>query len=631
MRRRPRLLLLCGEASLLAVVFACIIGGWEARLNQDGRQGLHWLTALRMAEPLPAMAIAAPLFAIAFSLAAALLRRPRSADAPRFQVIARAVTLPLLATAGTAGGVAIVRRRILPLLSFSTPRLSATVLTLLAAALVVLFVLRLTDAGGSRIAAGSAPGAARRALGHLRSAVAVAGLAALAGGLFFCWGSPAFGASRATGHPPVIIVSIDTLRADRTGFLGSSRPLTPRLDDLAAQGVIFEQASAAAPWTLPSHVSLFTSLLPFDHHVRWSWMRIDPERSMLAERFRDAGYRTGAFTGDAYVNAHFGFAQGFEVYSDHDELVEGGPEVVAAEALRWVRGVRDQPFLLFLHTYEPHSPYVRDTYAKPADAGRLPGRITFTEVEAIQSGRLVLTETERRYVRDLYDGDVHHADEVFGGFLDTLREEGILDRAVLVVLSDHGEDLWDHDSIRSPGHGHSLYEELLHVPLIVRAPGRIVSGRRLRTPVSLLDVAPTLLDLAGLPPDPKHTGRTLGGSLRRGVEPAPVPILAESVEYGPDRFSHREGNLKAILTPTPHVQHHDLKLQVQPLEVFDLAADPGEHDNLAAHPTDETSRLVRELRARAAQRLFGARGGPEAHPDLPEEIKRQLRSLGYIQ
>jgi arylsulfatase A-like enzyme len=394
--------------------------------------------------------------------------------------------------------------------------------------------------------------------------------------------------------------------------------------------MVFEQASSTAPWTLPAHVSLFTSLMPFDHHVQWSRESIRPQHAMLAERFRDAGYRTAAFTGGGYVASAFGFGQGFEIYEDHDEIIEEGPEPIASAALDWVRSHGGQPFFLFVHTYEPHSPFVHRDFVDPAEAGRLKGGVANEEVEAIHQGELVLTEAERRFVTDLYDGDVAHADRVIGGLLATLRDEGLLDGAILVILSDHGEDLWDHSEIRSPGHGHSLYEELVRIPLVVRAPGLVPAGARIATPVSLLDIAPTLLEMAGLASDPRHAGRSLAATWRTGAEPESRIVQAESVEYGPDRFAVRLGELKVILTPRPDAAHHGVRLKVEPLEIFDLGDDPGELENLSGQRGEEAADLVARARDRAARKMvFAGIEGP-GDEKMSDELRQQLRALGYL-
>ncbi|HEX5042994.1 MAG TPA: sulfatase [Candidatus Polarisedimenticolaceae bacterium] len=436
------------------------------------------------------------------------------------------------------------------------------------------------------------------------------------------------GALRVRSRPSVILVSIDTLRADR--LLGASGADTmPRMHALLSGGTVFSQATAAAPWTLPSHVSLFTSLLPFDHGVRWPRNAISSRRCTLAERFRNAGYRTAAFTGGVYVAAHFGLDQGFEVYADHDEEKEGGSAGIFSGALGWVRRHRDVPFFLFVHTYEAHTPY-RGGSGLPR--GRLGPVFRTEDVAAAQSGRLVLTEEERRYVRSLYDGDVRDADTHVGDFLEDLRREGILDDAVLVVLSDHGEDLWDHDLTRSPGHGHALYEELVHVPLAVRAPGRVRAGATLAIPVSLLDVAPTVLELCGLPADPAHRGRSLAEALRTGKEPESRAVASESVQYGPDRFAIRQGDLKVIVAPHPERVHYDVHLDVLPVEMFDLAADPLERDPVSGRAAQGAASVVDAAvtRSRAVLRGRGA-GGDEGAGTIPEALRERLRSLGYLQ
>jgi arylsulfatase A-like enzyme len=213
--------------------------------------------------------------------------------------------------------------------------------------------------------------------------------------------------------------------------------------------------------------------------------------------------------------------------------------------------------------------------------------------------------------------------------LESMERAGILDRTLLVVLSDHGEDLWDHDATRSPGHGHSLYEEILHVPLLFRAPGIVPPGTRFKTPVSLLDVAPTILEMAGLPPDPRYGGRSLARSLGSGSEPEEVPVMAESIEYGPDRFSARSGNLKVILAPMPEQTNAGVHVQVRPLEVFDLAADPGERRDLSSAMPPQAGKLA-EILWRRVEKVFDPIREKEGTQKIPEQLREQLRSLGYV-
>jgi arylsulfatase A-like enzyme len=329
------------------------------------------------------------------------------------------------------------------------------------------------------------------------------------------------------------------------------------------------------------------------------------------------------------MHPSIGFHQGFEVYESHDEIAEGGPEGIFSDALGWLEGVQDRPYFLFVHTYEAHTPYTHTSVADPRQSGRIGVSFDYEDLAAVRQGELVMTAGERQYVEDLYDGDVAYADQALGRFLHQVDEITSLDKIIVVVFSDHGEDLWDHVPERSPDHGHSLYEELLMVPLIVRAPSVVAAGLRVQTPVSLLDVAPTLLSLLGMQPDGQYRGRDLSVTLRDGVEPAELPVFAESVHYGPDRFSVRRGRLKVIVTPYPRGAHSNVRLQVAPLEIFDLAADPLERNNLGDY-LEVPSGLLGALTGRALRFARPAEAEESPIADFPEVPLEQLRALGYL-
>jgi len=610
-----RLVVVLGEGAAIGLFVGGILGWWEIWLNSDLTHRMFWLATQRLAGPMvPGVGWGALASATLALLLGQLARRGRRS------LWIGVICLGLVWIAGLAALAFPLRDTAFLLHRFSSHGLTRTVFGSIAAASFLLLAGRSWDA--------LTP--ARGGLGRLRFVVAL--LAAASTGLMLMlWVLlPRLSAARAAGRPSIMIVSLDTLRADRLGALGSARPLTPLLDGIATEGMVFEQAMSAAPWTLPSHASLFASLLPFDQIRRWDYNREPPLRqTLLAERLREAGYRTAGFTGGGYVSAQCGFGQGFEIYEDHDEVAEGGPGKIAAAALAWVRAVRRVPFFLFVHTYEPHYPYVHADFANPADAGRLPPVVTYKEIDAIHSGALILSEAERRYVTDLYDGDVAHTDRVIGGLLQTLKREGILDRTLVVVLSDHGEELWDREPDHSPDHGHSLYQELMHVPLLVRWPDRVPAGSRIRTPVSLIDLAPTILALTGLPADPAHQGRSLARTMQTGEEPPPQPILAEAIEYGPDRFLIREGNIKVVLTPYPD-RFNLVPIPARPLEVFDLATDPLERHDLSTHLTKPVAEMVDVLWRRAKRVLSGPVPADEGRPPLPEDLLQQLRSLGYL-
>ena len=610
---RLRALLAAGEGALAGFAVGGVFGAWELFVSQNLSHGLVRLAVHRMAVRVSAGALFGVLASLLLYVLLHGLRR----------LLAGRLGIPLLAAAFLAGTflVAVPLREVFfHLRVFSSRSLFASVLLAQTAVAALLLVRRAREA-----LCADSPGGRRTSGSGL--ACAGAGLL-LASGLTWC-ATPRLPLAPGVTGRPVILVSLDTLRADRVGFLGGARRLTPRLDELALEGAVFEQAQSPAPWTLPSHASVFTSLLPYDHGCRWDHDMMRPRHVTLAERFWNAGYRTAAFTGGGFVSASFGFDHGFEVYEDHDEIREGGPEAILAAALRWVRERRNEPYFLFLHTYEIHSPLRRGDLADPRDAGRLPGIIDNPSFDAMHAGQLVLTPQERRYVTDYYDGGVAHADMMVGGFLEALRREGVLDRAILMVISDHGEELWERYPTRGPGHGHSLYQELQHVPWLVRAPGLVPAGRRVREPVTLLDLSPTIQEMTGLPADPSQAGSSLAGALLHGVEPSRREIVMESVEYGPERFAMREGNYKVILTPAPDRFDKRLPLEVPPLQVFDLAADPGERVDLAGRMEDSPRRMTRALFDRFRQ-VPRAHEGDRREADLPADLRRQLESLGYV-
>jgi arylsulfatase A-like enzyme len=602
------------------MVAGAAIGAWAVRVNGDAALSMGWL-ALGRVLPLVSRAGAAGVI-VSLALAGIVILARRIGRPTR---LASSVLLLGLGAWGVSIALGSYRSTVFALERASTPRLTWIVILTVLGSWVLLVLARAADG----LRAKGAPPATGRAASAAR---AVALLWLLASILHLAF--PALGAMRAKGLPPVIVVSLDTLRADRLGFLGNKRGLTPHLDALAAEGVVFEKAIATAPWTLASHASLFTSKLPFDHRARLDFQKVGPRQVMLAESLREAGYRTGAFTADGYVAAAFGFDQGFEIYDESDDRKDDALTRTLGLALSWVRERKDTPYFMFLHTYEVHSPYTHPEKANQALKGRLSARFTNTEIEDIRHGRLTLTPDERRWVQELYDGDVAYMDRLMGGFFDTLRKERILDRAIVIVLSDHGDDLWDHSALRSPGHGHSLYQELIHVPLFVRWPAGVHAGTRVRGWVSLLDVAPTLLELVGLPPNPEHRGRSLADTWKTGVEPSALPATAESAEYGPDRFAVIEGRYKVIFTPWPEEKNMGVAVPAVPLEIFDLETDPSEQIDLSPRLAElpaEVLQMVARARERAVAKKPAASEGNDANATPSEELLERLRALGYVQ
>jgi len=429
-------------------------------------------------------------------------------------------------------------------------------------------------------------GAARRDVG-LASA---RGLAALPAALVL-----AFGSGGCRGGPPgpfpdapVVLVSIDTLRADRLPAYGYPAGRTPRLDAFAREGLVFENVVSPCPLTLPAHASLFTGLRPPRHGVRDNiGYTLSGEAPTLAARFREAGRPTGAAVSAFVMRAATGMARGFEHYDDALTVdaaagalsAQQRDGAVAVESLLgWIGGRREAPFFAFLHLYEPHAPY---------------------EPPAAYRG-----------LADPYDGEVAYADELVGRLLDGLRKAGVYERAVIAVVSDHGEGLGDHGEQE---HGFFLYRETVRVPLLLRLPGGERGGGRVAGLARLEDVPPTLLELAGLPAEGLD-GASLVPALSGGrLEPRP----AYSETFYP-RFHFGWSELLAVSDERWRYIHAPRP------ELYDVTADPGEKRNLAGERPEAAAAMKAWL-----EREVG-RGEPAAPEPVPPEVEEALRALGYV-
>jgi choline-sulfatase len=393
----------------------------------------------------------------------------------------------------------------------------------------------------------------------------------------------------------LVLVTIDTLRADRVGCYGHEGARTPTLDGLAARGVRCARTSAVAPLTFPAHTSLMTGLLPPAHGARDNGShRAVPGLETLAETLRARGFRTGGFTAAFVLDSIYGLDQGFEVYGDVPqrqaeptaEFEERPAAEVNAEALAWLDSVaRDERFFLWVHYFEPHQPY--------PPAGALPPEFR---------GRP-------------YDAEVAAADRALGELLDGLEARGRLAESLVVVTSDHGESLGEHGEAT---HSLFVYEGVLHVPLVFAHAG-LPAGGVLEAPTSTVDVRPTVLELLGVDaPLPAPPATSLVEALR-GAELPPRPVYFESLyarlNYGwAELQGVREGDLKLIRAPRP--------------ELYDLRGDRAEAENLHAARPDEARRLAGELEAVLDAARAAAPEG-DARRELSGEERRRLANLGY--
>ncbi len=422
--------------------------------------------------------------------------------------------------------------------------------------------------------------------GMLRGCVARVLVLALAGGLVAC------GGGKRPGVENVVLISLDTTRADHLGCYGASTGATPHLDALAGRGVRFARAVSPVPITLPAHASMLTGMIPpvTGVHDNMNY-RLRADVTTLAEMLGGRGMATAGFVSAFVLDHRFGLGQGFATFDDTfdnpvrtDFGVERRGEETAEHAVHWLRSHAARPFFLFVHLYDPHAPY--------------------DPPEPFAS----------RFDDDPYTGEIAAADAAAGKILAALDELGLRERTLVVVAGDHGEMLGDHGE---PTHTYFVYEKALEVPLIMAGPG-IGAGRIVAPRVGLVDIVPTVCGLLGLDPPAGVQGRDLSAWIEGGAPGEDdTPYYCESVtptRYGANPLlGMMAGRWKYIRTTRP--------------ELYDLEADPEETRNLFDPQNEVARRLQRELSRVLAARPAGAAA---SHAALSAEEEAKLRSLGYL-
>jgi len=403
----------------------------------------------------------------------------------------------------------------------------------------------------------------------------------------------ALGCSAALAGPstPVILISVDTLRADHLSCYQAARRQTPHIDALAKNGTLFSQVSTPFPLTLPAHVALFTSTYPFANGVSDNGEPLQSRTVTLATVLKGAGYRTAAFVGSFILDRRFGLSRGFDVYDGpfdlHNKIAGGASErkrpgtQVSEAAMHWLDGNSSAPFFLFLHLYDLHLPY-----DLPQDPNQRHGETGYT-------------------------AELAYVDRVLGDFLAFLEKRQLLAKTLIVFVSDHGEGLGEHGE---SSHGYFIYQSTLHVPLIFHWPAgsRRIPQDRVDEPATLLDVAPTILEAIGVPRPTEMRGRSLMGA--GGAEDVYSESVYARLHFGCATLrSLRAGRYKFIEAPKP--------------ELYDLASDPRELRNLYAQERSKAAALGARIAAVRAGSPSGRAG--KAHSPTPETAEA-LRSLGYL-
>ena len=426
-------------------------------------------------------------------------------------------------------------------------------------------------------------------------------------------------------RPNVLLFSIDSLRADHVGAYGYPRRTTPVIDRLAAEGVVFEQAISSTSWTLPAHVSLLTGLPDFAHGVTRVTSKLPATAFTLAEAFSAQEYETVGFFSGPFLDPAFGFAQGFHRYIDctsygglsrsHRRAAHAAShEDRTNPAVLWnvmheLDRVRDRPFFFFVHMWDVHydliPPPPFDTMFDPDYRGTFDG----SRFHRNRDFRPGMNRADFEHVLALYDGEIRYTDETIGRILEFAAARGLLDNTLVVVTSDHGDEFLDHGK---KGHRHTLYQEVIHIPLVLWWPHRLRPAR-ISNVVRLYDLAPTVLELAGLPIPPTMQGVSLAGVVAGKASAAQLAAQSELTIGKEVRLrSIVRGRMKVIAD-----ERHGT------VTFFDLAADPLEHHPLR-DPDQPEARQLLDLLARSGP------APPISHSTVPPAVESRLKALGYL-
>jgi arylsulfatase A-like enzyme/Tfp pilus assembly protein PilF len=408
-----------------------------------------------------------------------------------------------------------------------------------------------------------------------------------------------------TARPNIIVITLDTTRADRMGFLGSTRGLTPNLDALAKQSVVFSRAYAQVPLTTPSHANIFTGTYPQFNHLNFMGQPLAADLPYLPDLLKHHGYKTAAFVGSMIIDSKnpvaAGFGRGFETYDapfhnrvkgeDRYKSVERRAEAVVDSALRWLNTHRQGPFFIWVHCYDAHAPY------DPPEPYKT------------------------RYASEPYDGEIAYTDSAMGKLFAGLRARGLYDGAVIAVMADHGEALGEHGEHH---HGIFLYDETIHVPLLFKLPGQRFGGKRADGRVRLVDVAPTILEAAGATVPAAMQGESLLGVTKLvGGGASPGNVNADRPAYAESDYAHRAFGWSALRSWRAGKY---LYVDAPERELYDQTTDPGAAHNLApkAQAVADTMQSQSDDFRRKTSRAESARA------TLSPEQSESLRALGYV-
>jgi len=420
----------------------------------------------------------------------------------------------------------------------------------------------------------------------------------------------------------VVLIVADTLRSDYLSCYGNRWIKTPSIDSIAKDGILFENAISHASWTLPSHASLMTSRYPIQHGCLSYNNPLSEKETTLAEVLKQDNFTTGAFISTFLVSSKFAFQQGFDTFDEKlDADFQRPVTEFHADSLRWIEKKKNGKFFLWLHYFEPHYPYLphvpfTDDYEKILNK-EVKGTFDRSHEwikDTYNKKKEDLSEADTNRMRSLYAGEISYLDRFIGEVISKLKEEGVYDKTLIIFTSDHGEMLGEHHLIE---HGESLYQEEIHVPLIIKLPAdmKYTCGARVNEIVEHVDVMPTLIDLLGVKSNIKLEGKSLrslmsGSSGNNSI----VKAIAHSEVH--NYKSLISGNLKLIMS---------LPVLDSPM-LFDIDKDPGEKNNIYY----EEKEKAKEMKNRLLDWVMAMNNPAPAKTRLTREEEDKLKSLGYI-
>jgi len=440
-------------------------------------------------------------------------------------------------------------------------------------------------------------------------------------------------------RPNVLLISIDTLRPDHLGSYGYERDTSPRIDRLASEGVRFANHISSSSWTLPAHAALFTGMADSVHGcVNATDTALAPEFTTLAERFHSAGYTTGGFFSGPYLHPAFGLGQGFDSYTDcmsYAQSIEGRETAewsmaedvmrashrdvtnpaVYARARDWIDANKGEPFFAFAHFWDVHFDFIPpapyDTMFDPDYTGDISGDDFFFDKRINKD----LAERDKQHLEALYDGEIRWTDDHIGKLLDDLDTWGLAENTIVVLTSDHGTEFFEHGG---KAHRTTLFDELIRIPLVVRYPGHLLAGTVVDAQTRLMDVGPTVCELAGIPAGPVM-GSSLVALAHTGKPDFDNTAISELFSVGRELRSSRTRETKFI---------DDIGRNT--FYWFDLESDPGER----APSQDSDSRRGAQAMQRYLQGAewldhFAAESPVANKPELPANVSEQLEGFGY--